>query len=81
MMKKNNNNYKNFLREIIQEIILKSDNHVFDDSPNERMGYDFAIYEIISLLVQQSELDGIDKEEIGLQNINPERDFLFKNKT
>lgn len=45
------------------------------------MGYDFAIYEIISLLVQQSELDGIDKEEIGLQNINPERDFLFKNKT
>ena len=36
----------------------------------------FAIYEIVSLLIEQSENFNIDKHEIGLKNINPETYFL-----
>jgi hypothetical protein len=39
-------------------------------------GRHFALYEVISLLVQQADAFGIDRTAIGLGRVDPERDLL-----
>lgn len=39
-------------------------------------GRHFAFYEVISLMTQQASAFGIDQNEIGLGNIDAERDLL-----
>lgn len=39
-------------------------------------GRHFALYEVISLLVQQADAFGIDRGAIGLGGVDPERDLL-----
>jgi len=39
-------------------------------------GRHFALYEVISLLVQQAEAFGVDRASIGLAGVDPERDLL-----
>jgi hypothetical protein len=39
-------------------------------------GRQFALYEIVSLLIQQADAFGIDREAIGLTGIDLERDLL-----
>ena len=36
----------------------------------------FALYEVVSLLVQQADAFGVDRAVIGLADIDPERDIL-----
>ena len=42
-------------------------------------GRHFALYEVVSLLIQQADAFGIDRVMVGLTNIDPERDLLGKN--
>lgn len=48
------------------------------DSPNSdyAIGYLVAIYEIISLMKQQADAFAIKQEEIGLEDIDPDSEFL-----
>ena len=39
-------------------------------------GRHFALYEVLSLLVQQADAFGIDRSAIGLAHVDPERDLL-----
>jgi len=39
-------------------------------------GRHFALYEVVSLLTQQAEAFGMDRAEIGLADVDPERDLL-----
>jgi hypothetical protein len=43
-------------------------------------GYDkgrhFALYEVISLLTQQADAFGIDRADVGLAGVDPDRDLL-----
>lgn len=41
-------------------------------------GRHFALYEVISLLVQQADAFGIDRAMLGLAHVDPERDILAK---
>lgn len=68
--------YKNFLKDLINEIYDKYQNNTFPKDSDLQKGYDFAIYEIMSLIIEQSEAFGVEKEEIGLEGIDAERDFL-----
>ncbi len=68
--------YQNFLKDVIDEISSKYQNNTFKEESDLQKGYNFAIYEVISLLIQQSEAFGLDKKEIGLDNIDAERDYL-----
>ncbi|WEV50172.1 hypothetical protein OZX61_12255 (plasmid) [Acinetobacter sp. ESL0695] len=73
--KMSNETYKNFLADVIKEILEKKI-IISDEYENFNKGYNYALYEVVSLLVQQSENFGIDKKEIGLDGINPEMDYL-----
>lgn len=73
--KMSNETYKNFLVDVIKEILEKKVT-ISEEHENFDKGYNYAIYEVVSLLVQQSEIFGIDKKEIGLDGINPEIDYL-----
>jgi hypothetical protein len=39
-------------------------------------GRHFALYEVLSLLVQQADAFGIERVELGLARVDPERDLL-----
>ena len=39
-------------------------------------GRQYALYEIISLMIQQADAFGIDKATLGLADVDPERDLL-----
>lgn len=41
-----------------------------------QIGYRMALYEVISLMCQQAEVFDIDLKDIGLEGIDPERDYL-----
>ncbi len=45
-------------------------------SSDYEKGRHFAFYEVISLLVQQADAFGVDRETLGLGHIDPERDLL-----
>ena len=68
--------YENFLQDVVHEICSKYQNKIFETEPDMQKGYNFAIYEIMSLLIEQSETFRLDKEKIGLKGIDAERDFL-----
>ena len=68
--------YKNLLNDVISELLAKKISQNLAKIDEFSKGYNFAIYEIVSLLIEQSENFNIDKHEIGLKNINPETYFL-----
>lgn len=72
----NTENYKNLLKDVVLEILEKKNSYDLTETDEFAKGYNFAIYEVVSLLVEQSESFNIDKNEIGLGDINPEKDFL-----
>ncbi|QEY26137.1 hypothetical protein [Neisseria zalophi] len=72
----NSDVYKNFLKDVVFEIFNKYENDMFAADSDMQKGYNFAIYEIISLLIEQSEVFGLNKEKIGLKDIDAERDYL-----
>ena len=76
--KMSNETYKNFLVDVIKEILEKKIT-ISEEDENFDKGYNYAIYEVISLFVQQSDSFEIDKKEIGLENISPEIDYLHQN--
>lgn len=39
-------------------------------------GRHFALYEVLSLLIQQADAFGIDRATLGLEQVDPERDLL-----
>jgi len=39
-------------------------------------GRHFALYEVISLVAQQADAFGIDRSDLGLAGVDPERDLL-----
>lgn len=39
-------------------------------------GRHFALYEVLSLLIQQADAFGIDRAALGLVQVDPERDLL-----
>lgn len=39
-------------------------------------GRHFALYEVISLLIQQADAFGVERKAIGLAEVDPERDLL-----
>lgn len=45
------------------------------------LGYSMAMYEVISLLVQQAQVFDIPLVELGLAEIDPERDYLYRKRT
>ncbi|MGF6148649.1 Uncharacterised protein [Kingella potus] len=69
--------YKNFLNDVINEISNKYQNNTFEEDSDLQKGYDFAIYEVMSLLVEQSEAFGLNKEELGLGHLDAEKAYLF----
>lgn len=68
--------YKNFLKDVVTEILNKKDSYKQKEDDDFSKGYNFAIYDIVSLLITESQTFNIDKREIALEGINPERDFL-----
>lgn len=68
-----NDQYKNFLKDIVLEVKSKKIENEIDDFDK---GYNFAIYEVISLFIQQSDAFELNKKEFGLNEINPEKDYL-----
>jgi hypothetical protein len=42
-------------------------------------GRHFALYEVISLLIQQAEAFGVEPASIGLAGVDPEQDLLGTN--
>ncbi|HFC8519086.1 hypothetical protein [Neisseria weaveri] len=69
-----NESYKNFLIDLVYEISNKE--NVFEQDTDLYKGYNFAIYEIMSLMVEQCENFGISLDEIGLENICLENKYL-----
>ncbi|MEB6478671.1 hypothetical protein [Acinetobacter vivianii] len=76
MNSQNEQAYKNFLVDIVSEILEKADEAKEVESSEFQKGYSYALYEIISLLIQQSESFNLNKEELGLNHIDPESDYL-----
>lgn len=64
----NNELYKNFLTDFISELINKENG--FEKNSDLYKGYNFAMYEVISLLLEQSSAFGIDENEVGLDKIS-----------
>jgi hypothetical protein len=69
------------LIDISRELIEKA-KAARDDAARSGSDYDkgrqFALYEVVSLLTQQTNAFGIDRAELGLDRIDPERDLLAR---
>jgi len=76
MNSQNEQAYKNFLVDIVSEILEKAEEAKEVESSEFQKGYNYALYEIISLLIQQSENFNLNKEELGLNDIDPESNYL-----
>ena len=74
------NNYKFILHDICSHLKEKAElaqnSTSSDDFDN---GYRMAMYEVISLIHQQAKVFQIDLKDVALEDIDPERDFLFRN--
>ena len=68
--------YKNLLNDVISELLEKKISQNLAEIDDFSKGYNFALYEAMSLLIEQSANFNIDKNEIGLKNFNPETYFL-----
>lgn len=55
----------------------KADEAKKNDDNEYEIGYRMALYEVISLMCQQAEVFDIDLKDIGLDGIDPERDYLL----
>lgn len=76
----NDNLYKNFVTDLIYEIQNKD--NIFEKDTDLYKGYNFALYDILSLIKMQSEAFGINAQEISLNQINLEAKYLLdKDKT
>ena len=73
--KMNDNLYKNFVADLIYEIQNKD--NIFEKDTDLYKGYNFALYDILSLIKMQSEAFGINAQEISLNQINLEAKYLL----
>lgn len=71
-----------YLSDICIELKAKADlskqQKIMDDYD---LGYSMAMYEMMSLLHQQAEVFGVPLDEIGLNGVDPERDYLVSKST
>lgn len=71
--------YQFFLHDICTHLLEKALNSSKTDNPDDfELGYNMAMYEVISLIQQQAEVFGISNEEIALGDLNSERDLLHR---
>jgi hypothetical protein len=63
-------------RELLDKVRAARDTATKSGSDYDK-GRHFALYEVVSLLVQQADAFGIDRAVIGLAGIDPERDILI----
>lgn len=74
----NTNAYSYFTQDLIHHILdLAQSNQLAQPSPFND-GYNFALYDVMSLIISQAKVFQIDLAELGLANIQAERDTLFK---
>ena len=73
--KMNDDVYKNFITDLIYEIQNKD--NIFEKDTDLYKGYNFALYDILSLIKMQSEAFGINAQEISLNQINLEAKYLL----
>lgn len=73
--KMNDDVYKNFITDLIYEIQNKD--NIFEKDTDLYKGYNFALYDILSLIKTQSEAFGINAQEISLNQINLEAKYLL----
>ena len=65
--------------DVVQELLVKAREAKVRAERSQSdfdKGQHFAFYDIISLLVQQSNAFGIDLSMVGLEGLDPERDIL-----
>lgn len=69
-----------YLTDICEGLIEKADASIKQKSQGDyELGYSMAMYEVISLLYQQAEVFDIALSDLGLDGIDPERDYLCAN--
>jgi hypothetical protein len=65
------------LTDVIMELVAKAKLAKKESHTSEyAKGRHFALYEVISLIVEQADAFGVKRAEIGLTNFDPERDLL-----
>lgn len=73
------NKYQFFLQDIFTHIKDKSDQSKNLKKKDEfDLGYNMAMYEVMSLIHQQAEVSSIYLKNLILENIEPERYFLIR---
>lgn len=65
-----------YLADLGKNIKDKANEAKNSDNSEYDLGYKMALYEVISLMVQQAEVFDINLEDIGLEGVDPERDYL-----
>lgn len=66
-----------YLTDICAELKEKADASIKQKSQGDyELGYSMAMYEVISLLHQQAQVFDIPLQDLGLDGIEPERDYL-----
>lgn len=71
--------YQFFLQDICSHLLEKALNSSkVDNADDFELGYNMAMYEVISLIHQQAKVFGISNQEIALGDLNPERDLLHR---
>ena len=68
--------YSNYLLDIGSLIKEKADEAKNNGDDEYEVGYRMALYEVISLMHQQAHAFNIDLKDVGLEDIDPERDYL-----
>lgn len=65
-----------YIADLGQNIREKANEAKSNDNSEYDMGYKMALYEVISLMVQQAEVFDIELMDINLDGVDPERDYL-----
>lgn len=69
-----------YLSEICEGLIEKADESIKLKSQGDyELGYAMAMYEVISLVHQQAQVFDLALSDLGLEGIDPERDYLCAN--
>jgi len=71
-----NDRHSNYILDIGTLIKEKADEAKSLGDDGFHIGYRMALYEVISLMCQQAEVFDIDLKDIGLEGVDPERDYL-----
>lgn len=69
-----NESYRNLLIDLVYEIRHKE--NVFEQDTDLYKGYNFAIYEVMSLIIEQCGNFGISLDDVGLENVSLEDKYL-----